>query len=330
MKTSAIIIYHADCPDGFGAALSAWKHFGDRAQYIPLHHGQHWQPADLADQSIYIFDYAFSPERLAELAGQARSVLQLDHHASARAEWATLLQAGPDGTDSFTHPTLPLRAIFDLDKSGARLAWEHFFPETEIPLLLQHVEDMDLWRFALTDTRAFSRALRLQAMDFTTWDQLLAAMPDSESPRYREMIAEGRAIEKFFEREIERLVHSRLVMPATLAGESVDALQARRHGQALIEEENGWRQAIPGLAVNADALFTSELGHRLAERSGTFGLIWQLAADGEIKISLRAAGQLDVSRIASHYGGGGHRNAAGFRMAPQRFFREILGIAATP
>ena len=83
--------------------------------------------------------------------------------------------------------------------------------------------------------------------------------------------------------------------------------------------------AVSGLAVNANALFASELGNRLAERSGSFGLVWELAAGGDVKVSLRAAGKVDVAAIAAGYGGGGHPNAAGFRMALTRFASEILG-----
>ena len=36
--------------------------------------------------------------------------------------------------------------------------------------------------------------------------------------------------------------------------------------------------------------------------------------DGYIKVSLRAKGECDVSRVAMKYGGGGHRNAAGYRI----------------
>jgi len=72
-------------------------------------------------------------------------------------------------------------------------------------------------------------------------------------------------------------------------------------------------------------LFASELGNRLAEQSGSFGLVWQVGADGEAKVSLRAAGKVDVARIAAGYGGGGHPNAAGFRLPLSRFMREILG-----
>jgi phosphoesterase RecJ-like protein len=37
--------------------------------------------------------------------------------------------------------------------------------------------------------------------------------------------------------------------------------------------------------------------------------------DGEVKVSLRGKGDIDVSRIAAGFGGGGHPNAAGCSVA---------------
>ena len=139
------------------------------------------------------------------------------------------------------------------------------------------------------------------------------------------LLADGEAIERFFQTEIARLAQGSLVMPTCLRGEPVDLLQAQRHGLPTVSDgDRAWR-AVSGLAVNANALFASELGNRLAERSGSFGLVWELAAGDDVKVSLRAAGKVDVAAIAAGYGGGGHPNAAGFRMALTRFASEILG-----
>jgi phosphoesterase RecJ-like protein len=37
--------------------------------------------------------------------------------------------------------------------------------------------------------------------------------------------------------------------------------------------------------------------------------------DGRIKVSLRSKGMLDVHRLATEFGGGGHRNASGIIMS---------------
>lgn len=320
------IIYHADCIDGFGAAYAAWCIFGAVANYQPIHHGQPWETAKIADHDVYILDFSFPPPTLVTMAGVAHSVTQIDHHVSARQPWADKLQAGADGNATYRDPALPLSVIFNLEKSGARLAWEYFQPEQPTPLALRHIEDQDLWRFALPGSRAFCRALRLQAFDFDVWHDLVTQTASSEAPRYREMLEHGAAIESYFKKETAEFANSRLRMPADLRGEPIDALQAQRHGQTVIAEGDSAWLAVRGIAINANALFASELGHLLAEQSHTFGLIWQLSGDGEIKASLRSQGDFDVAAIAARYGGGGHRNAAGFRMAPGQFMAEVLGI----
>lgn len=320
------IIYHVDCLDGFGAAFAAWRHFGDAAEYLPMHHGQPCEIGKIADQDLFILDFSFSPEVLQGFATTAKSVTQIDHHLSASKAWNGLLQTGEDGRQSYQHPELPLRVIFDLDKSGARLAWEHFHPSAALPLALAHIEDQDMWRFALPGTRAFCRALRQQPFEFSNWDEILQATENGNTARYRSLLEQGVAIESFFANEIERLANSALRMPARLRGEPIDALQAVRHNQtSLSNGEQSWL-AISGIAINANALFASELGNRLAEQSGTFGLIWQLAGDGEAKVSLRSKGDFDVAAIAQRYGGGGHRNAAGFHLPAGQFFTEILAL----
>lgn len=320
----ATVYYHADCPDGFGAAYAAWLKFGDQARYRPLHHGEPWLADDIAGREVYILDFAFPPATLAVMAGDATGLVQIDHHTTARAPWAGQLEKTVAGYETFRHPALPLTVIFDLEKSGARLAWEHFHPGEPLPLLLRHIEDIDLWRFAVPGTRAVMRALRLRPYDFRVWDALVRSAPDAAAPAYQHLLAEGEAIERFLQTEIERLAGSRLVMPVQLRGEPVDLLQAQRHGlPTLVVGDLAWR-ALSGLAINADALFASELGGRLAERCGSFALVWQLVGDGMVKASLRAAGQVDVAAIAAAYGGGGHPNAAGFRMPLTRFTSEIL------
>ena len=69
----------------------------------------------------------------------------------------------------------------------------------------------------------------------------------------------------------------------------------------------------PGLAVNAP-IHVSEVGHELANQSGTYGLVWYMGVDNRVKCSLRSNGEYDVSAIARAFGGGGHRNAAGFEI----------------
>lgn len=328
MPHPVTILYHADCLDGFGAAYAAWCRYGGAANYRPMHHGTPLDIEDMAGHEVVILDFSYPPALIERMAGIARSVTLIDHHVSALKEWAGRTQV-VGNVHTFTHPHLPLTVRFDMTKSGARLAWEHFHPESAIPLAIQHIEDQDLWRFSLEGTRPFCRALRLMPFDLETWHCLISESSETSSPRYIETLNQGTAIETFFQREVERLAQSPLRMPARLRGEPVDALQASRHGREFISHEDLAWLAVGGLAINANALFASELGNLLAEQSASFGMVWQLSGDGEVKISLRSqSGRPDVSVIAARYGGGGHASAAGFRLPARQFFSEVLGCAA--
>lgn len=300
---SVTVFYHADCLDGFGAAYAAWRRFGDAARYRPMHHGNPWTKEDVDGRELYVLDFSFPPDELLAMAALARSTTLIDHHASACEAWERRL--GPAPGEARTHWHLPdarLRLDFDLGKSGARLAWEHFQPDLPVPAATLHIEDQDMWRFSIDGTRAFCRALRMRPFEFAEWDTVFQLGPDS--PAHRAFLAEGAAVERFLAIEVARLAASDSVMAVMLPA-----------------PEGG----VPGLAINANALFTSDLGGQLAARSGTFGLVWHRAADGEVKASLRGCNTVNVAHLAARFGGGGHPNAAGFRMSADRFTSEILG-----
>ncbi len=52
------VIFHADCTDGFGAAYSAWKQLGNRAEYFPCKHGV--DPPDVRGKNVVILDFSFN------------------------------------------------------------------------------------------------------------------------------------------------------------------------------------------------------------------------------------------------------------------------------
>ena len=325
MNPPVTVYYHADCLDGFAAAYAAWRCFGETARYCPMHHGDDWLADDVAGRQVFILDFSFPPAILKAMATQAVRVVQLDHHVSARREWSAVLNSSEE-TSCHNAPDHPLTVIFDLTKSGARLAWEHFHPAEPLPRLLACIEDQDLWRFTLLETRPLCRALRMAPFSFNTWDALVRTCEDPDSPAYRELLVGGEAIDRQLQAEVRRLAEGQLPCPARLRGEPIDALQAVRHGQPVITDgEHSW-QAVTGLAANANLVFASELGNLLAARSGSFGLTWQLTTDGLAKVSLRSQGNLDVSVIAARYGGGGHRNAAGFRLPIGQFLTEVLAM----
>ena len=79
-----------------------------------------------------------------------------------------------------------------------------------------------------------------------------------------------------------------------------------------LEGDNGGYWMVHGLSANCPPHLHSDVGHELANQSGTFGLCWFIDKENVCRCSLRSNGDYDVSTIAKAFGGGGHKNAAGF------------------
>jgi nanoRNase/pAp phosphatase (c-di-AMP/oligoRNAs hydrolase) len=72
-----------------------------------------------------------------------------------------------------------------------------------------------------------------------------------------------------------------------------------------------------GLMVNAPGMFHSLVGEMLSQKSGTFALMWT-ANKGVIKVGLRSQRPYDCIPLATSMGGGGHAQACGFKLAPDK------------
>ena len=200
-----LVIYHGGgCTDGFCAAFAAWLKLGDEAEYLPMEYLKNTDgvaefhervkiDCSISERDVYILDFSLPKVVMYWLFSHAKRVVWLDHHKTA----FEMMDRTPG--ELYRVHDAEQCIILDNNKSGAMLAWEYFHPGTEVPVLIQHIDDL-----------------------------------------------------------------------------------------------------------------ASDLGHELANKSGTFGLVWSMAGDGQIHCSLRSNGDYDVSAIAKAFGGGGHRNAAGF------------------
>lgn len=189
-----VVLYHADCSDGFGAAWAIWKRFPS-ARFIPVKHG-YPPPTDLAGRHIVIVDFTYNRATLETIAKQAASLQVLDHHITAQEALAGL----------------PF-AYFDQKKSGAVMAWEWAHQEPA-PWLLQYVQDKDLWNWALPASREINAALAAYPFDFHVWDSLRREILETE----------GRAILRYENELVGKIASSAMLLP--FHGEIVPVVQS--------------------------------------------------------------------------------------------------------
>ena len=274
-----LILYHGDCPDGFTAAWIA-----DQAipgiRLIPCRHGA--APPPVVGERVLILDFSFPKDRLLALAEEADELLLLDHHVSAQRVLGDL---------EFCR--------FDLERSGATLAWDHFHPGRPRPQLVSYIEDRDLWRNRLEGSHEVATWIRSYPMELETWSEMARWLEE----HHGEVLSEGAAILRAQNRCI-----------------AIMAKQERRRSFAGFENV---------AVINASA-HSSELGNELANQA-SFAVIWRELADGQVACELRgAAHSPDLSALATRMGGGGHARAAGFRSASVEEFRRLLGPIQEP
>jgi hypothetical protein len=281
------VIYHSPCIDGFGAAYAAWKHFGDTAHYVPLNHGAR-VPELKQGTDVYMVDISFKRPILLEFAKRHHKVVILDHHVTAREELAGIMDEIPN-----------VDVRFDMDHSGAFLSWDYFNPIFDIPQLLLHVEDRDLWRHALPNTPGIVAALSTHAQDFELWDRL--------ADNLDQLTVEGAVLLRQQASHLESLL---------------DIVRA-----AVFNTPDG-TVIVP--AVNAPYFLSSELGHALVCKypQAPFSVSYRDNGKGQRDWSLRSEDdRMNVGQVAKLYGGGGHRNASG--MSEDTAFARIKFLAGS-
>jgi uncharacterized protein len=257
-----ICIYHGNCADGFGAAWVVRKALGD----VDFHAGVYsTEPPDVTDRDVLIVDFSYKRPVLLEMAETARTIQVIDHHKTAAEDLKFL-------------PVPNIDATFDMDHSGAILTWMHFYPDQEPPALLKHIEDRDLWRFALPGTREIQANVFSYPYYFDIWDALMRR-------DVKDLIAEGQAIERKHFKDIDELlgvVTRRMVI-------------------------GGYNVPV----ANLPYIHVSDAAHKLAVGEPFAACYWDTPKGRVFGLRSTDAG-VDVSEIAKQYGGGGHRNASGF------------------
>lgn len=289
------VLHHGGgCPDGFGAAWAAHHKLADEGvQYIPvLYHER--VPAMEPGSTVYLVDFCYARETLIHLAGRHARVVILDHHKSSAealiGEKGIGEYIGTAGIDG-------LEVHFDMKHSGAVLTWQHFHPGEPVPLLLQYVEDRDLWRWKLAYSPEISAYLASLPQTFEMWTDVADNLersatwrsPFTEGEGYRHrghMLEGGAAILRVQAKTVEAAVErSRL---AFIAGHWIPIVNATVHG-----------------SETAEALC-------LAHPEAPFAAYYFDTKDGRRGWGLRSRGGFDVAEVAKRFGGGGHAAAAGF------------------
>jgi len=298
MRAPILFIYHGNCFDGF---TSAWvfdkfrkKGLGiidQPVEYFPATYGQ--DPPDCKGKEVWLVDFSYPREVLIEnvIKPSTRTTI-LDHHKTAEADLsdlpAEIRRRGLQRND---------KIIFDMHRSGAGILYDELSREygkragQHIPSqygerslwLVDYIEDRDLWKQKLPLSKEVAAFYASVPMTFAEWDAMdaLGAMKVAEA---------GRSVLRY-----------------------IDNFGNKVREQSVVENVGGY--LVP--TINTPYMNCSEHVGGLAEAypDMPFAVGYFRRKDGRWQFSLRSRGAFDVSEIAKQFGGGGHKNAAGFEIA---------------
>jgi oligoribonuclease NrnB/cAMP/cGMP phosphodiesterase (DHH superfamily) len=292
----SLLLYHCPCADGGFSAYAGLNNCLNKKVYViphstttPLCIREVYDAWPKENTELYLVDYCGPSRGFLETCCQLFSrVYVYDHHKTAE-----------DMLSSWEEKPANLVVHLDMNKSGCVLAWELFHGTDEpVPEIFRYVEDNDLWRHRLPQSKEFSAGLRSLNI---AWDSTFT-----------------------FTKVLPELTVQQCIEIGTIE------LKKTQENIARILEEETYVVELPERVVCADVDLetfqgVSELGHQLAKKNadGRYGAVCGVLSDGRWKVSLRCTDGGDTTTIAQRFGGGGHKGASGFTLPSEKAWSSL-------
>uniref|UniRef100_A0A453PAF0 DHHA1 domain-containing protein n=1 Tax=Aegilops tauschii subsp. strangulata TaxID=200361 RepID=A0A453PAF0_AEGTS len=188
-RKASAVLYHYPCPDGAFAALAAHLYFSAAALPVRFFPNTVYDPIRSDGlpfdeiEDVYLLDFVGPPGFVADIAPKVQSVTILDHHKTAMESLCGSATLGEN-----------VNKVIDMQRSGATIAFDYFrnkllteastsrnhgsgnsvtemkyLPENKLEMvhkLFKFIEDGDLWRWTIPNSKAFSSGLKDLNIEF--------------------------------------------------------------------------------------------------------------------------------------------------------------------
>lgn len=287
------VLFHAKklkpfipCMDGLFAAYAASLALPE-ARLIPALYGAQNAPTVQWGKGdrVYLLDLTYPGSIIESWVNAGAEVIVLDHHKGALEDLSLLsskvLESGR------------VKPTFDMNRSGAVMAWRHFFPAYAVPDSFEYVQDRDLWAKQLPNCDRFHFGLQ-EILEGKTVAEAIAAISFLD---FDEVIEVGEVVETEIKQAIADAAKNHQTRCALGYVVPFYRCRTKRELQAYSDIGN----ALMKVKVKRSLFGKPETPPFAVVQTGG-GWALRSNADG-----------LDVSAIAKQLGGGGHRNASGCR-----------------
>lgn len=317
-KKNALVLYHADCVDGLLAAtivVGALRGDYDILAYKVQYDKESDNFVDAycrvpRQDLVVVVDFSFSSDGIFSLREHHNNVLVLDHHK---------------GSEHIKHITGCLHS--DNTASGALMAiqyYGHIIRQTygqnvfnQLMTAANLADDYDRYELNMLESPWFHAGFEINYVGNGT-------VP---SAVWEEVLTEGDA---FVNNIISRgysvtLAHDQIV------SEHVE--RAIKNPIACCDPKS----LLPGIAIEVTTrsrAIINAIAHKYLERNPSchYVLLWYFAEATRVSCSLRADVDnkaIDLNALTKHYGGGGHKTAAGMQLEPFQLFNWLDEVNVT-
>lgn len=285
------VIYHRADLDGIGSAALVYIYFSE--QVINLSH-EDFIGFDYVDnakdiinkispnEDVIMVDCSFEPfDDMVELYNKTNKITWIDHHRSALLNFDKFRESGKIGELAGLRPEYP----YDNSESAISLVWKYFF-KSEVPLFVEYISKLDTWNHNYDQNiiNFYTGAqIHLKSIFSDKWLSLV----NDNFILFQEIKQTGNTIVEYMANE-NKLICNEGAFDVEILGYKGIALNTPFRGShqlASVYDNN----------IHDFMLVFTFLGNR-----------WRYSIYSENNPNF------DASKIAKHFNGGGHINAAGF------------------
>jgi oligoribonuclease NrnB/cAMP/cGMP phosphodiesterase (DHH superfamily) len=270
------VIYHGGCVDGFSSAFSAWYYLNKK----------------FPERKIEYFPAGFN-QLPPDVTGKCVLICDFSYKKQIM---ESMLKVAKKIVVIDHHITAKeeletlseKNKIFCMEKSGAYLTWTYFFGEEKVPKLIQYVQDNDIWTKKLPNTYEATAYIFTVPQKFEEYEKLL------DDKYFDSCIDQGKGMILQNSNYIDN--NLKYVAPKFVE------IDSKYYFVGHINSTN----------------LKSELGNKIMNyyKLIDFGAVYSSDdRNNSTVFSLRSTNNnVDVSKIAKLFGGGGHKCASGIKV----------------
>jgi len=271
--------YHRSDLDGHCSGAIVKSKYPN-CEMIGVDHGEEIDFSSIVkSEEIYIVDFSFPMEEMQMLNEKAK-VHWIDHHKSAIDEAYNYVFIASGGQ------------LIEIGRAGCELTWKYLYKNEVMPVAVYYLGRYDVWDHSDENTLFFQYGMR----NFEN------THPDNEELWQHLLDLDGKRVLECY--DLENIISGgELIL-------SYEELQNEKYARSMAYEANfkGLRAIVVNKPLSNSKIFDSIYDSSIHD----IMVVFSVKGDNYKYTLFSAKDEVDVSRIAVSYGGGGHKSAAGF------------------